>query len=503
MPKQFFRRCLLVVVLIPFANLTVAEEPRTILPATTAGRHFPDYRAIRHERFVNHVACGPLSLLAVCDHLQVALDAAQRDEVLALAGETGTDLLTLKKRAQKLGLSAVGVRATPEELRGFGLPAIVHLSSTGFAAVTGYGKGAFLVTHPAKNPLWETDADFAKRFGERGIALLLSRTPIDVESLGLKAEVPQVYEGPHLEFEYSMIAVGRIHAARWEKSIKVFNRGRLPLQIATVESSCSCIEASIAETTIAPASGADLVVRGNHDRYGRFVQRLAVASNDPDQPVAEIRVSGYREPAVLFPEPALLVKILEGEPWTQDVEFELPTGAKLDEYHAWCQPADAPIVVSLHPGDGGSSPRIRLAASAGALTQNVRLEVKVKRKDAAAGDEGVLHVGIEVQPRLEVFPLRLRLRAEELGAMWTRRIKVSAAAKEELESLTCRWSDEVFEEVIAVRIDPSDAKSDRFERIVVLEAKEPDTCRVLAGRAGVLEIRSSIVHGCVTVSCEE
>src|SRR5262249_41840060 len=111
---------------------------------------FPDYQEVRTSRRFGETACGPLSLIALANHLRLNLTAEQRTALVESAGPGGTDLLTLQRLAEGIGLHALGVEASVNKLVDLGLPAIVHLNNSGFAVATTYSSDAIEVIYPQR-----------------------------------------------------------------------------------------------------------------------------------------------------------------------------------------------------------------------------------------------------------------------------------------------------------------------------------------------------------------
>jgi ABC-type bacteriocin/lantibiotic exporter with double-glycine peptidase domain len=111
-------------------------------------RSFPDFAKAFRESYFDAVACGPYALIAVLKHLDVPLSEKDCQNLLSLAGTSGTNLLQLKKAAEDFGLQTAPLELSPGDLAEIGMPAIVHLDGTLFAAVLGYPEGTFHVKYP-------------------------------------------------------------------------------------------------------------------------------------------------------------------------------------------------------------------------------------------------------------------------------------------------------------------------------------------------------------------
>lgn len=483
-------------------GLAFSNSPPSRPVAAVPAAAFPDYVALRQRRFVENIACGPLALLTVLKHYEVPVSEDIRREILNLAGDSGTDLLTIKGKTRELGLHAVGLRASPENLRRLGLPCIAYLSGRGFAAVTAYRPQAFLLTLPGDEPRWVESEVFGKRLGAVGVALLISTSPIDERAVGRPAEALPA-AGPKLEFQSSLIAVGKIHGADWRREVTVVNRGDKPLEIAAVEVSCSCMKADVDLETIPAGEDATLTVTGSQSEYGQFLRSVAIATNDPVEPVATIKVSGFREPEFLFPQPELLVQTVAGQPFSATARFLTAADGLVEELTVEGLPdgLDASCAFRLGPtGEGMLSIESPGLPSPG--WQNFTL--RVVRAGQKVSDGSALHVGIEVMPALDVFPSQIRLRSQELHEAWSRRIRISTPLVGGLDDLTCDLPDPRLSAAMTAVLEPDELSAGQAAAaMLVLSGKWPDACRVLAGTAGVVRIECEAGSVEVEISCEE
>jgi hypothetical protein len=79
-------------------------------------------------------------------------------------------------------------------------------------------------------------------------------------------------------------------------SLSVRNSGDRPLIIEAVSTSCGCTSAEIQPQTIAPGAEGLLIIEydsGAHgpEETGPIMRQIFIASNDPDQPEAEVRIT--------------------------------------------------------------------------------------------------------------------------------------------------------------------------------------------------------------------
>ncbi len=78
--------------------------------------------------------------------------------------------------------------------------------------------------------------------------------------------------------------------------VEVMNLGRGDLEILAVSTSCGCTTASVEPSTIGPGSSGRLLVEydsGAHgpEFEGELMRQVFIASNDPDEPELEFRIS--------------------------------------------------------------------------------------------------------------------------------------------------------------------------------------------------------------------
>jgi hypothetical protein len=78
--------------------------------------------------------------------------------------------------------------------------------------------------------------------------------------------------------------------------VLVRNVGQKPLEIETITTSCGCTSATLEPMTVAPGGTANLHIEvdtGAHgpELTGSLVRQIFIASNDPNQPEAEVELS--------------------------------------------------------------------------------------------------------------------------------------------------------------------------------------------------------------------
>ena len=91
---------------------------------------------------------------------------------------------------------------------------------------------------------------------------------------------------PQLAVDSSLIDWGNIYSGeKREHRFVLKNAGDTPLVIQRVKSSCGCTAAMVSSKTIPPTGQTELRVRFNSKNFrGRVTKKVAVVSNDPQQP---------------------------------------------------------------------------------------------------------------------------------------------------------------------------------------------------------------------------
>lgn len=464
---------------------------------------FPNYVSLQQRRFLETIACGPLALLAVLEHYGIPVSDEERRTVVALAGHSGTDLLSLKRKAQELGLHALGVGISSDELNRLGMPAIVYLSGRGFAAVTDYRPKAFLLTYPGDEPRWVKTSEFQERFGEHGVALLLSRSAINTSQIGA-SESPEeeTLDGSSLRFQASLIAIGKIHDSAWSRDVQLENRGSGNLEIVSVDVSCSCMQAVVDLKSIAPGAKATLSVRGSQGQYGQFLHTVAVTTNDPRQPIATIKVSGYREPEFLFPQPELLVRTVARQPFEAETRFLSPPGVLADGISVTGLPdtLTAEIAETSVPGEH----RLVIRSPGLSLAGWHNLAVGVRRIGQTAPDVALLHLGVEVLPALAVRPMSVRLRHDRALGTWSRRIRISSPLEGGLAGLQCQVLGSELAAAISTALEPDIAsEGDTKVFVLILSGDALLASRACGNSNGVVKIDCAAGSTKLAIRCEQ
>jgi chondroitin AC lyase len=94
---------------------------------------------------------------------------------------------------------------------------------------------------------------------------------------------------PVADYDFGLIPAGPEDVSQ---VFYVQNTGTEPLEIRSVVTSCGCTTATLSSSVIPPGQRADLTVVFNpdfHDTEGPVTRAVWLETNDPDQPVAEVK----------------------------------------------------------------------------------------------------------------------------------------------------------------------------------------------------------------------
>jgi methylamine utilization protein MauE/peptidase C39-like protein len=336
---------------------------------------FPDYAAIRREMFLKEIACGPLALIKILEELRIPLDENKAEALLDEAGDKGIDLLRLKELAEENGLHALGVECSVEALRKLNLKAVVQLEKIGFAAVIGYRPEGIVTVYPLRAPGILPDDVFEKAFGKNGKALLISRSPLRADRLGV-ARTEANTQGPPLTVRPSQLAVGRIHRKDWEASVTLSNEGNEPVlidEITTVPPGISVVPES---ATIAPGMQIQVRAKGRHFQLGGFTNQVQLSTKKGQHafPIT-IPVWGYIEAPIGFAQPTVRVTGLgAGQASSVCMPFSLPKSIPFDKLRLEV-PKRSPLTAYLKNQEGGPQVEVQWSGSLECKWHNYEIKV--------------------------------------------------------------------------------------------------------------------------------
>lgn len=405
------------------------------------GRLFPDYLAIRRKRFLEQVACGPLALIAVLRKLDIDLSVQETEQLLEEAGSTGIDMLRLKNLAEENQVHALGVSISPENLHKIGKPAIVHLDGIGFAAVVGFENDGFRVVYPLK-PEGIVPSDlFQRSFGKTGHALLVSRSPLSPEDLGIarQGKDSSPPKGPHVSLSSNVLAVGRIHRQNFQSSVLITNDGTEDLEIMEISSDYKYLTGKVEKKKLVPGESTTLKADGKQVLLGGFTWTVAIKTNQPGHDTVVIPVRGYLEQPVGIRQPAVKIgPVLVGQKADLEVPIHLSSDLKWNQLVTKV-PEKFPLTAKVKLN--GNNELVIILQWQGSMKKGWHRP----RVDILAGAwpdalPSPLHLAVEVVPVVEVFPPSSFISDGELSkGDWKR-------------SFLCTWNKNLGQE-IKVRLD--------------------------------------------------
>lgn len=132
---------------------------------------------------------------------------------------------------------------------------------------------------------------------------------------------------PVIEVETDEFDMGLItNAEPTSKPFTVYNRGRLPLKIFDIATSCACTQGSIPESrnVIPPGEEATITITVDPYRVPGFISDkvLTITSNDPNNGQIQVKVHADVEPEfVIEPEAFDFGKVAKGDSPAQTVRF--------------------------------------------------------------------------------------------------------------------------------------------------------------------------------------
>jgi len=299
------------------------------------------------------IGCGPSALITGARLLDVPLDIDDVGHALDLKA-TQASMLELKKSAESLGLRAVGVRCTIDQLVGFTTPAIILIWSN---------------THES-HYICVNPVSFSKETNElRYYSNLISAgwIPLDYleahwEGEALLLSIPE-QDAPTLlnrpdRFQPLVYDHGWIEATSEITSFSsLLNTTSSILKIDEIRSSCSCSKAEQSETiSINPGESADIEFRipilGN-DIF-RVIQVRTTAGSDT--PVSLTSVATIQR-GIIFDEASSrqVSDLYQGQQkYKHEIQIE------------FCAPGELRIegaTVEIHPTSAHDSPSIKPAPS--------------------------------------------------------------------------------------------------------------------------------------------
>lgn len=458
------------------------------------GRLFPDYVAARREKLRDAVACGPLALIEVLESVGVQLDEGAKRDILAAAGSRGTDLLKLQELAHRYGVHSVGVALSPDDLKRLSLPAVVHMNSSTFMAITEYRRRGFDVITPAGSTATYSDDRFRDSFGSVGRALLVSKTPLSEASLGLAASTARKHEaprGPVLRFEATALGVGRIRGPSWTGQLAFHNDGNDVLRIRRLSSSSTRMKARVSKAVLSPGEVGILRVEGEERQSGKFARTVTLATNELARSRVRIPVRGYLELNSLLERPGvLLVAVQSGSCTCTPIPLDLPE--HLNAASLVIDPVDKRLVAAIDAPDIAGRAFLKLAWQGPAGPGWYRYRLVIRSRPGSA-EVSAMNVTVNVLPDIEAAPASLLISKQESGGRWLRTVRLRPH-QDCQGAASFDWSDAAFRDAVAVTIK----RASDGGRTLIMAPRKPGALRALAGQRA--SVRVSIGKCGCTVS---
>ena len=239
-----------------------------------------------------HRLCGPTSLLALCQSLDVKTDLEELKRLSGFDERNGTTMSGLRTAAESKGLHAVGMKIAVDEMIASRFLAIAYLWGNHFVAIECDGSESIKVAGLSGKPTVVSKKELSTLYS--GFALVVAKDENLFPQAGAK--------GPDLRcdaytYDFGFIEQGEQAGQRFN----IENKGIEDLVLSKVETSCSCTQAFLPkEQRIPPGGKGELVVGyDSTGREGGQSQIVYVYSNDPISPVVQLQINGVIKPVRL------------------------------------------------------------------------------------------------------------------------------------------------------------------------------------------------------------
>ena len=123
---------------------------------------------------MNETECGAISLGIVLAHYGRWVPSQELSAVCGVSRD-GSNLLSIKRAAEKFGLTATPTKKSLEEIKKTTKPAIIHWGFNHFLVYEGYRRGRFYINDPATGPRSTGFDEFNRNY--TGIHLALTPSP--------------------------------------------------------------------------------------------------------------------------------------------------------------------------------------------------------------------------------------------------------------------------------------------------------------------------------------
>lgn len=189
-------------------------------------------------------------------------------------------------------------------------------------AASGAGEVEDFVANPMASRGLDADEALLRKAREDAEKIPMGDGVGNVAPVGVDDNFVPIIEVETDEFDMGLIS----NAEPTSKPLKVFNRGKLPLKIYNIETSCACTQGEIPEAqSVIPVGGEGIVtVTVDPYRIPGFVSDkvLTISSNDPNQTQVKVTVHADVDPEFVL-EPAVFDfgKVNKGESPALTVRF--------------------------------------------------------------------------------------------------------------------------------------------------------------------------------------
>lgn len=226
--------------------------------------------------------CGPYSLTVIAEMYGIQTDLTTLSE-LSKTTQKGTSMKNLVDAAHQLGLKSRGMKVSLDYLlRKVTLPVIAYVNMNHYVVVEKIiGDQMRIIESPDSTRMMPI-SKFAKIWGGHIITISSPSTRSELQQPKIHAD--------KLLYDFGVL--------KEHKTVKhdfiIRNVGAKPLEIRDIQPDCNCSHAEISLRTILPGKQAQLHLEfDTAGIWGRQTTSAKVISNDPNQPVIRVSMSGH------------------------------------------------------------------------------------------------------------------------------------------------------------------------------------------------------------------
>jgi len=200
----------------------------------------------------------------------------------------GENMYQLYKEAKRKGLNAVGVKVSLEDIIRLKTIAIAHLWNNHFVVVEPrVQENKIEIYDPLIKKVKEIEIKRFKKYYS-GFSLLISNGEIEISKIK-KGKAPDI-RFDNYKYEFGTVEEG----TKIPFKFIFMNKGKKPLKILKVRSTCGCVLMNIQKNKILP--GGKGIIEGIFNTEGRMGfqnQPVYVHTNDPITPIVTLTISGF------------------------------------------------------------------------------------------------------------------------------------------------------------------------------------------------------------------